>query len=97
MIVDNPYTQNQKALVISGITDIEDESLWIMQVDNKLVEYYVAKGAEIDKSGYFEIGEIESFHVEQIGSTLSLEVRYATASDVESQARIITLRSGGAP
>ena len=66
-ITDNPLEDGEKALVISGITGVAGEELWIMQYGDELVEYYIAHGDEIDPSSYFSIADIDSFDVTKTG------------------------------
>lgn len=94
-VTSNPLEEGEQALVISGITGVEDEQLWILKKGNELVEYYVAKGDEIDPEGYFSIADIDSFEVKKTGNTLMLSIGYYQSDDVKSQSRIIALRSGG--
>ncbi len=94
-ITDNPLEDGEKALVISGITGVAGEELWIMQYGDELVEYYIAHGDEIDPSSYFSIADIDSFDVTKTGSTIELAIGYIQNDELKSQKRIITLRSGG--
>jgi len=94
-VMQSPLESKDNALVISGITGIEGEELWILKKDGKLVEYYVADGQEIDIEGYFEIAEIDSFDVTQTGSTLQLTIGYKQNGSPKTQSRIITIRSTG--
>ena len=96
-ITDNPIEDgdNDKALVISGITGIEGEELWIMQKDGELVEFYVTAGAEINPSSYFSIADIDTFDIVKKGETLELSIGYMQNDELKMQTRIITLRSGG--
>ncbi len=95
MITDNPLEDEGKALVISGITGVPDEELWIMQYGDELVEYYVMHGEDINPSAYFSIAEIDSFSVERTGDTIKLTIGYIQNDKELYQTRIITLRSKG--
>ena len=95
MVVDNPENSDKKAIIISGITDIEGEDIWIMQHGKELVEYYVMEGDEIQMDNYLKIGDLYDFNIEQIGSSLRVEVVYLTDKGTNSQTKIINLRSGG--
>jgi type II secretory pathway pseudopilin PulG len=95
MIAESPLDEDESALVITGITGIEDEELWILQNGGELVEYYLAKGQELDPASYFTIADIESFDVEVVGSTLQLTIGYLQNSEVKTQSSMILLRSKG--
>lgn len=94
-ILQNPQNAKEKALVISGITDIEGEDLWIIQKDNELVEYYVLKDEKVDIDNYLKIGDIESFDVFEMENSIRLEIGYYINEKYETQTRIISLRAGG--
>jgi len=95
-IVMHPEDSKKSALVISGITDVEGESIWIMQREGELVEYYVMDGEQIDLNNYLKIGDIYDFNIEQVGNSLRIEVAYLANNIAKSQIKIINLRSGGA-
>lgn len=95
MIAESPLNDEESALVITGITGIENEELWILKKDGELVEYYLAHGDELDPEGYFTIADIESFDVKMAGSTLQLTIGYTQNDKVMTQSRIILLRSEG--
>lgn len=95
-IVTSPLNEDEKALVISGITDIKGEDLWIMRRGEELVEYYVQEGEEVQEDNYLKIGNISGFDVNKEGdSSFRLEVMYTVDGKSESQIRVITLRSYG--
>jgi hypothetical protein len=95
MIAESPLSEDENALVITGITGIEDEELWILKNGGELVEYYLAKGQELDPSAYFTIADIESFEVKKVGNTLQLTIGYTQNGEVMTQSSMILLRSKG--
>ena len=94
-VMENPLAKGENALVISGLSDVDGEELWILKKDNQLVEYYVQIGAKIDLEGFFSIADIESFDVTKTGSVLTLSIGYMQSENIDTQSRIITLRSEG--
>jgi hypothetical protein len=94
-VTESPLDKDQNALVISGITGVEGESLWIMQKDGELVEYYVDAQLEFDPDNYFSIAEIQSFDVTITGSTLQLTIGYLKNDEIRTQSSIVLLRSKG--
>jgi hypothetical protein len=95
-VVTSPINKDEKALVISGITDIKDEDIWIMRRGDELVEYYVKKGEKVEEDNFLEIGNISGFDVNKEGdASFRLEVKYTVNGKMESQIRVVTLRSYG--
>lgn len=94
-VADSPLEGGGSALVISGITGVVDEELWILKKDNELVEYYVKKRVDIDPDSYFPIADVDSFEVVKTGKTLMLKIGYIINGEKLYQSRIIVIRSGG--
>ena len=94
-VTESPLDKDRNALVISGITGVEGESLWIMQKGNELVEYYVDPQQDFDPDSYFSIAEIQSFDVSVTGSTLQLTIGYLKNDETKTQSSIVLLRSKG--
>ncbi len=92
---EHPEYAGENVLVISDITDIEGEQLWILRRDDNLIECYVLKGEKIQIDNFTKICDIGEFNVMKMGSLIRLEVKYTIDNKIISQLRIITLRSEG--
>lgn len=95
MIAPSPLNEDENALVITGITGIEDEELWILKNGDELVEYYKVKGETLDPAAYFTIADVKSFEVKKVGGTLQLTIGYSQNDKIMTQSRMILLRSEG--
>ena len=94
-IMENPFDENENAIIIAGITGVENEELWILNYGGELVEYYVESGAMIDPEAYFSISDVTAFEVTKTGNTLQLTIGYMQNDTERTQSRIIALRSQG--